>query len=168
MSEPSGNGDLRAVPTHVPLWMALVSIGLAVGITTLLLLLLVGETTGPGQVVGQLYEAARNGDCDATSALFERIAITEGPDLCAALPQPDSIPTMAIESVTLEGEGGETARVRVIEGGDASVVIDWGLRRDDDTWVIRMVPCNGAFAGLGKASQATPSPEVQDEGCEPT
>lgn len=152
----------------MPLWMALVSIGLAVGITTLLLLLLVDKTTGPGQVVGEFYEAARSGDCDATSALFERLAITDGPDLCAALPPPDSVPKLEIESVTLEGEGGETAQVKVIEGGDASIAIEWGLRRDGDTWVIGMVPCNGAFAGLGKASQATPSPGVQSEGCKPT
>jgi len=146
--------------------MALLSIGLAVGITTLLLLVLVGETTGPGQVVGEFYEAARSGDCDAASGLFDATVIAEGPDLCAALPPPDSVPTHKIDSVTLEGEGGATARVKVIEGDDEAVVIVWGLRRDGDAWAIVAVPCYGAFRGLAEASLVTPMPLVQGgEGC---
>ncbi|MGH2710281.1 MAG: hypothetical protein ACRDH9_03640 [Actinomycetota bacterium] len=127
MTEPesSENGYARARP-RLPLWITIVSIVLAIGSVSVLVLFLYEETKGPAEILREFARRVDRGDCPGSYDLLNeqlRGAYTE--DVwCEQVPSIDAAidADFALEEAVL---GGDRANV-VIDGDDANT---WFLTR---------------------------------------
>ena len=147
----SPNGTARWPRHAVPLVVSVISIVVAVGAVSFLILVLFKTTTGPGQALRQYYEAVSAGSCDAA---YERLA----DPLQASLPPRDfclavdgardrGVPAdIEILEVTGFGEPpARSARVTIREIGPRSEPdpLVWQMARQGGDWFVAEIPQTG-------------------------
>lgn len=70
MTDPAHNGDDRTLP-RLPLWIAIVSVVVAVASVSVLLLVLYEETKGPAEILREFARRVDRGDCTGSYELLD-------------------------------------------------------------------------------------------------
>lgn len=131
-------------PTHAPMWITILAIVIATGCASALVYVLLNETTGPGEVLHAFYGAMDKGDCVEAGSFTNHLDQT---GLCdAATAAKGNVPTdPSIDSVTLDGERGTSARIQVTEVA-AGEPATWEMVLVEGEWRISRCPDVGVFA----------------------
>ena len=141
--EPAASREGQRGPA-VPLFLVVISLVVAVGAVSILILVLFRSTTGPGQTLREYYKAVSAGDCDAAYGLLSSPLRdgTDREDFCETVEQAvsDGVPNdVVIQVVTGFGEPpARFARVTVEERGrNASTEqITWRMAREGGDWFV--------------------------------
>lgn len=140
--------------------MAVLSIVVAVGLTSVLLFLLFRGTTGPGEQLRTFYSTVNAGDCTAayellTPSLQEQLAGEAA--FCTATQPVEGSLTMSdvtVASVLLEGDTGKIAAVtiegdpRAATGGEGQTTVTWRMVKEGDAWLLEEFPRTWTALGL--------------------
>ncbi len=126
MSDPADHGDDRARP-HVPMWIALVSVIVALISASVLVYLLYKETKGPGEILREFARRVDRHDCEGSYELLDeeiRGDLSEDQWCSELLPSVDAEldADFNLEHAVLQGD---TAEVEV----SGVALTRWELRR---------------------------------------
>jgi hypothetical protein len=153
------NGAYRWPRHGVPLVAVIISLVVAVGAVSVLIVVLFKTTTGPGQALRQYYRAVSAGDCDGAYRRLSEPLRSQYPQdpFCEALAEArgTGVPT-DIEILEVSGFGeppATSARVRIREigprSGDENLV--WQMVRQGGDWFVAAIPTTERCEDMGPA-----------------
>lgn len=140
--EPSENGYQRMRP-RLPLWITIVSIVLALGTVSVLVLVLYEETKGPAEILREFARRVDRHDCEGSYDLLDeqvRNGLAEEQWCAETLPLLDEglDSDFTLEQAVLEGD---TAKVEI----SGVELTDWQLSRHGErSWRV-VGPEDGTF-----------------------